>query len=887
MAVPDAFTAPADAALAGVEPPITQAQAALMETRGPLTVTAEATAAATGAASAVLAEAAMTGAPDMAAPASGSSHNANISPASPVSRPPLADQPHPAETHAPWRIGATPLRREDARLITGRGNFVADIELPGQLYCAFVRSPHAHAEVLAINAAAALALPGVSAVLTGAQMAEDGVGTMRCLWPVQGLDGPAIEPPRWGLARDRVRHVGEAVALVIAASRALAEDAAELVEVDYAPLPPITAAPAALADGAPLLHAEAPGNLCYHYERGDRAATAAAFARAAHVTRLTLTNQRLAGCALEPRGLIATPATDNPEGLLLFAATQVPHHLRRLIAEQLGIEEALLRVIAPDVGGGFGYKGKYYPEEIVLAWAARRLQVPLKWIATRAESFLTDLQGRDHHTEAALALDADGHFLAVEVRSVVNLGAYVSTMGTSISSVVYTGLLSGMYRIPAMHAEVKGVFTSTIPTDAYRGAGRPEACYVLERLADQAARELGIDRADLRRRNLVAQSAMPYTSSAGPVYDSGDFPRVFERALVLADYAGFVARQGKGSIQGRYRGLGLACFVESSGVGPSKMALANGARVSLEEHAEISIDAQGHLTAVIGTQNHGQGHETVFSQILGARLGLGPRDISIVEGDTGRIAQGTGTFGSRSVAVGGSALQLAADALIADGRAICARAWGLDAADVSFDASLGHFRAPQSDTPFSLADVVHLQEGSPGAWRAVGRFDPSAFAFSNGVHLCEVEVDADTGVVHLLRYSAVDDVGTIIHPTIVEGQLHGGVVQGLGQALREACVYDPETGQPLTGSFMDYGLLRAHDLPAHLESENDETQPYGLNPLGAKGAGEAGTIAAPAAVVSAVLDALRPLGVTDLEMPLTPPRVWAAIQAARKRASPG
>jgi carbon-monoxide dehydrogenase large subunit len=776
--------------------------------------------------------------------------------------------PDPASS---WCIGASPRRREDARLITGRGNYVADIALPGQQYAAFVRSPHAHAQVLGIDAAAALAMPGVSAVLTGAEMAADGVGTMRCLWPVQGVDGPAIEPPRWGLARERVRHVGEPVALVIAATRAQAEDAAEQVAVEYQPLPAVTTPAAALASPT-LLHAQAPGNLCYRYERGNRAAAQAAFAGAAHITRLTLVNQRLAGCALEPRGVIAAPAGD---GLLVYSATQVPHHLRRLIAEQLGIAETALRVIAPDVGGGFGYKGKYYPEEIALAWAARRLRRPVKWIASRGESFISDLQGRDHHTKAALALDAEGRFLAVRVESQVNLGAYVSTMGTSISSVVYTGLLSGMYRIPALHAEVKGVFTNTVPTDAYRGAGRPEACYVLERLIDQAARELALDRADLRRRNLIAASAMPYTSSAGPVYDCGDFPRVFERALELADYAGFAARRGEAAARGGYLGLGLAGFVESSGVGPSKMALANGARVSLEEHAEIYVDAQGLVTAVIGTHNHGQGHETVFSQILGARLGVAPGDITIVEGDTGRIAQGTGTFGSRSVAVGGSALQRAADVLIAAGRVAAARAWQVDETQVVFEtAPRGCFMA--GARRMDLAEFSRLQPD----FKAVGRFDPEAFAFSNGVHLCEVEVDIDTGVIRLLRYSAVDDVGTVIHPTIVEGQLHGGVAQGLGQALREACVYDPESGQMLSGSFMDYGLLRSHDMPAHFESETDQTQPYGLNPLGAKGAGEAGTIAAPAALVSAVLDALRPLGVTGLEMPLSPARVWAAIQAA-------
>jgi len=811
-----------------------------------------------------------------------------------------------------WDVGAAPLRREDARFITGRSRFVADISLPGQLHCAFVRSPHAHAQMERVDTREAVGMAGVRAVLTGAEMADDGVGPLRSLWLVRSAGAPSVEPPRWALARDRVRHIGEAVAVVIAQSREAAEDAAERVSVDYTPLPALIDPRQARMVNALPLHKTAPGNRCYTYERGDRAATAAAFSAAAHITRLTLVNQRVAGCALEPRALLAAPAvpavsaehgmpcapgapgvpaTPAPELLTLYSSTQVPHHIQQLLCEELDLAPSAVRVVAPDVGGGFGYKGKHCAEELVLAWAARRLQCPLKWVATRSESFLSDLQGRDHHSEAALALDGDGRFLAIQVDTLVNLGAYVSTMGSAISSVIYTSLLCGMYQIGAMHARVEGVFTNTLPTDAYRGAGRPEACYVLERLVDQAAVELGIARAELRRRNLVPARAVPYTSAAGPVYDSGDFQRVFERALALADYPGFPARRAQATSRGAHLGLGIACFVESSGVGPSKLAQAGGARVALSESATVSVHVDGSVTAVIGTQNHGQGHETVFTQILATRLGLDPARIEIVEGDTGRIAHGTGTFGSRSVAVGGSALLLAAEDLIKSGRQAAARAWGIAIDDVSYTIVDGVGRyvadARSLDTA-AISRLIHDPEasgagsesGGAPAWRGHATFDPQAFAFSNGVHLCEVEVDTNTGIVKVLRYSAVDDVGRVIHPAIVEGQLHGGVAQGLGQALKEACVYDPDTGQLLTGSFLDYALPRSEDAPARFDSENDESQPYRLNPLGAKGAGEAGAIAAPAALVNAVLDALRPLGVTDLEMPLTPARVWAALRAA-------
>ncbi len=782
-------------------------------------------------------------------------------------------------------IGARVLRTEDRRFLTGRGEFVADLALPGALHCAIVRSPHAHARIRALDARAAVEAPGVAAVLTGADMAADGVGPMRTLWPIRSHDGtPMAEPPRWALARDTVRHVGEPVAVALAAGRAAALDAAERVEVDYEPLPALASAADAAADGAPHLHAAAPGNVCFRWQRGDAAAVERAFATAAHVVELHLRNPRIAGCALEPRAVAALPGADDAS-LTLYATTQVPHHLRRLVAEELGWPEVALRVIAPDVGGGFGYKGKHYPEETIVAWAARRLRRPVRWVATRTESFVSDLQARDHDTRCALALDRDGRFLGLRVDTRANLGAYVSTVGAAIPSAIYSALLAGVYATPAIHVEVTGLFTNTVPTDAYRGAGRPEACFVLERLADEAARALGLDRAEIRRRNLVPVSAMPYRTPIGPTYDCGDFPRVFARALALGDYAGFDARRAASAARGRARGIGIACFVESSGVAPSKLAGALGARAGFFESAEVCVDATGAVRAALGTHSHGQGHATTFAQILASRLGVPLARIRIVEGDTAAVPYGTGTFGSRSLAVGGSALHAATAKVIDKGRRIAAHRLEAAEADVAF--ADGRYAVAGTDRAITFGEVARaahtahdLPSGVEPGLQESAFYDPSNFAFSNGVHLCEVEVDPETGVVQLAGYAAVDDIGTVINPMIVEGQLHGGVAQGAGQALAEACVYDAG-GQLLSASFQDYALPRADELP-DLVSENDESQPCTHNPLGAKGCGEAGTIAAPAAIVNAILDALAPLGVDAIEMPATPQRVWQAIARARR-----
>ncbi|MCS6920414.1 MAG: xanthine dehydrogenase family protein molybdopterin-binding subunit [Elioraea sp.] len=782
-------------------------------------------------------------------------------------------------------IGASLRRLEDERFLTGRGNYVTDLDFPDALACVLVRSPHPHAEILSIDASEALASEGVVAVFSGADMAADGVRPMRVIWTITSYDGrPMAEPPRYALARGRVRHVGEPVAAVLASRLSAALDAAERVAVHYAPLPSVVDAAQAAANGAPQLHAQAPANVSFRFRRGDEAATARAFSDAACVVTLDLVNQRIAGCALEPRAVLGVPGRD-PGTLTLYATTQAPHFVRRLVAEQLGLPEVAVRVIAPDVGGGFGYKGKHYPEETIVAWASRRLGRPVKWVATRAESFLSDTQARDHRTRASLALDASGRFLGLRVETTANLGAYVSTFGAAIPSAIYSALLAGVYATPAIFVEVTGVFTNTVPTDAYRGAGRPEACFVLERLADEAARALGMDRAEIRRRNLIPREAMPYRTPVGPTYDCGDFPRVFARALAAAGYAQFEERRRAAGARGRLRGIGISCFVESSGVAPSRLAGALGARAGFFESAEVRLDATGAVQASLGTHNHGQGHATTYAQILSSLLGVPASRVRLVQGDTALVPYGTGTFGSRSIAVGGAALAIAARKVTDKARRIAAHM--LEAADSDLEFSSGTFRVKGTDRAIGLAEVAraanvahNLPPGTEPGLHETAFYDPSNFAFSNGVHLCEVEVDPETGAVEVTGYWAVDDIGTVINPMIVEGQAHGAIVQGLGQGLVEACAYDPD-GQLLSGSLLDYALPRASDLPA-LHTETDESQPCTHNVLGAKGCGEAGTIAAPAALVNAVLDALSPLGVRSITMPLTPARVWEAIQAARQ-----
>ena len=718
-------------------------------------------------------------------------------------------------------------------------------------------------------------------------MAADGIKAMRPLWVIASRDGsPMAEPPRFALARGTVRHVGEPIAAVIATTREQAMDGAERVRVDYETLPAVVDVRAAQAVSAPQLHAGVPGNVCFRWARGDEAHVRTVFVSAAHVIALELINNRVAGAAIEPRAVLAA-CGPGIEKLTLYSSTQVPHHIRRLVAEQLGLGEGALRVIAPDVGGGFGYKGKLYPEETIIAWAARRLDRPVRWSATRAESFLADNQARDHVTEAELALDGEGHFLALHVRTWANLGAYVSTFGAAIPSAIYSSLLAGVYRTTAIFVESTGIFTNTAATDAYRGAGRPEACYVLERLADKAAAELRMDRAEIRRRNLIRPHEMPYKTPIGPTYDCGDFPKIFSRVLALAGYEKFHLRYAQAVRAGRLRGIGLACYVESSGIAPSRFAGALGARTGFYESAAIRVEPDGSVRAALGTHNHGQGHATSLAQILNSSLGVPVEQIEVIEGDTDLVPYGTGTFGSRTIAVGGCALHRAAEKVIAKGKLIAAHLLEAAASDIDFVD--GSFAVTGTDRRASLATVAKaayvphdfpLETAEPGLADQAA-YDPPSFAFSNGAHACEVEIDPQTGRIEVVGYWAVDDVGTVINPMIVHGQIHGGVAQGIGQALLEYCAYDTD-GQPVTGSLMDYGLPRADDFPL-MVAECDESQPCTHNPLGAKGCGEAGAIAAPAAVVSAALDALAPLGIADLDMPLTSEQVWRRIRSAEQR----
>ena len=742
-------------------------------------------------------------------------------------------------------IGLSVRRVEDRRFLEGSGRFIADLVLPGELHCAIVRSPYPHARIRSIS------IPRHVLGLTGKDMAADGVGPMRAGWVLPGM----LEVPRWALARDTVRHVGEPVAAVFAETLAAAEDAAEQVFIEY--------------EALPLLKDES----CFRWTRGDSAAVEEVFSKAKRKIEIELVNNRLCGAAIETRGAISTGDT-------LYCGTQAPHHIRRWVCEELGIDEGRLRVVSRDMGGGFGYKGKHYPEETLVVWAARRLRRPVKWIAGRNESFLSDTQGRDHRTKAELAVSPEGEFLGLKVQTTADVGAYVSTFGAAIPGPIYSALLAGVYRTPAVFVEVSGIFSNTVPTDAYRGAGRPEACYVLERLADKAARELGIDRAEIRRRNLIPVSAMPYKTPVGPTYDCGNFPQILERALAISSYADFEARRAAAKKNNRLRGIGIACFVESSGVAPSKLAGMMGARGGFYESAQVRVAPDGSVTAYLGTHNHGQGHETAFSQILSQSLGIEIEKIKIVEGDTAAVPAGTGTFGSRSIAVGGSALHVAAGKIIEKGRRIAAHLLEASHADISFEK--GFFEVSGTDRKLSFAQIAgaaYVPHNYPHDALEPGLdenafYDPPNFAFSNGAHVCEVEVDPDTGHAEIAAYWTVDDIGTVINPMLVEGQIQGALAQGIGQALYERTAYDD--GQLLSASFMDYALPRASDLPDPV-GELDQSQPCTHNPLGAKGCGESGAIGAPAAVMSALLDALSPLGVTDLEMPATPHRVWRAI----------
>ncbi|HYF85154.1 xanthine dehydrogenase family protein molybdopterin-binding subunit [Azospirillum sp.] len=792
----------------------------------------------------------------------------------------------------PNGIGASVRRREDQRFLTGRGNYTDDFKRPNMTHAVHVRSPYAHARILGIDFTDALAMPGVVAVLTGADMEADKVGSLPCGWQIHSKDGsPMKEPPHYPLARDRVRYVGDAVAVVIAETREQARDAAEMVVVDYEELPAVGSSTRAVAGGAPLVHDDAPDNVCYDWHLGDQAAVDAAFANAAHIARIDLVNQRLVPNAMEPRAAMGEYDQSNGE-YTLTTTSQNPHVTRLLMgAFVLGIPEHKLRVVAPDVGGGFGSKIFHYGEEAVVTWAARKVGRPVKWTADRSESFLTDAHGRDHVSHAELAMDADGNFLALRVSTLANLGAYLSTFAPSIPTYLYATLLAGQYKTPAIYAEVKAVFTNTSPVDAYRGAGRPEACYLIERLVDVAAGVMGMDKTEIRRRNFVPKEAMPYQTPVALQYDTGDFAKNLDIALPLVDYPGFQQRRAESKARGKQRGIGFATYIEACGIAPSNVAGALGARAGLYECAEVRFHPTGSVTVFTGSHSHGQGHETTFAQIVADRFGIPIENVEIVHGDTNKIPFGMGTYGSRSLAVGGSALVKAMDKVERKAKKIAAHM--LEAAETDIEVKDGRFTVAGTDKSLGIGDIAlqayvphnfPLDELEPGLDEQAF-YDPKNFTYPNGCHVCEVEIDPDTGVTTIVSFAAVDDFGNVINPLIVEGQVHGGLVQGIGQALYENCVYDEESGQLVTGSYMDYCMPRADDVPSFTVRYHED-QPCTHNPLGVKGCGEAGTIGAAAAVMNAVVDALSEYGVTHMDMPATPEKVWRVIRDATPAPAP-
>ncbi|MBK8740860.1 MAG: xanthine dehydrogenase family protein molybdopterin-binding subunit [Betaproteobacteria bacterium] len=776
----------------------------------------------------------------------------------------------------PQQIGASVRRKEDYRFLTGAGQYTDDIDQPRQTYAVFLRSPHAHAKIKSIDTAAAIRAPGVVAIYTGADLPAT-VGGLPCGWLITSTDGtPMKEPKHPLLAQGKVRYVGDQVAIVIAESIPQAKDAAELIEVDYEVLPAVVDT-ASAARAATAVHDEAPDNVCYVWALGDKAAVDAAFASAAHVTRLDFANNRLIPNAIEPRACVASYSRSD-ESYTLYTTSQNPHVERLLMtAFVLGLPEHKVRVIAPDVGGGFGSKIYLYAEETVCVWASKLINRPIKWTADRSEAFLTDAHGRDHVSAAELALDKDGKFLALRAHTTANMGAYLSTFASCIPTILHATLLAGQYTTPSIYCEITAVFTNTTPVDAYRGAGRPEATYLLERLVSIAAREMGLAQGEIRRRNFI--TTFPYQTPVALMYDSGDYHAIMNRAEHLADVAGFAARKQASAAGGKLRGIGYSSYIEACGIAPSNIAGALGARAGLFEAGEVRVHPTGKVTIFTGSHSHGQGHETTFSQVVADRLGIPMEDVDIQHGDTGKVLFGMGTYGSRSLAVGGTAIVKALDKVIAKGRKIAAHL--LEAADTDIEFKDGKFSIAGTDRSIPFAQIAltayvphnyPLDKLEPGL-NENAFYDPANFTFPAGTYICEVEVDPGTGQVRIDRWTAVDDFGNIVNPMIVEGQVHGGLAQGIGQALLEGCVYDQETGQLLTGSYMDYAMPRADDLPSFTVATT--CTPCTHNPLGVKGCGEAGAIGAPPALISAICDAT---GARDIPMPASPHRVWQAMQ---------
>ncbi len=777
-------------------------------------------------------------------------------------------------------VGQRILRKEDHRYITGKGRYTDDIQQVGMTYGCFVRSPYARADIKGFDVSQALEMEDVISVLTGLDVAADGLGGLPCGWMIHSKDGSEMrQPVHPVMAAERVNYLGEPVALVVAETKEAAKNAAELVLVDYEELTPVVDV-ASAAQGEQL-YAEVPNNTCYEWGLGDEAATDEGFASAAHVTHIELTNNRLIPNAIEPRAALAEYNSGTDE-IVLHTTSQNPHLVRLILTAFVQIApEHKLRVIAPDVGGGFGSKIFIYSEETALAWASKKLGLSIKWTAERSESFLTDAHGRDHVTKAALAMDSQGQFWAFKVSTTANMGAYLSTFASSVPTYLYGTLLAGQYRTPAIYVEVNSVFTNTAPVDAYRGAGRPEATYLVERIVEKAAGEIGLNPAELRRRNFIGKDQFPYQTPVALEYDIGDYEASLDKALEMASYETFERRRVEALARGKLRGIGLSCYIEACGLAPSQVAGALGAGVGLWESGEVRVNPTGSVTVLTGSHSHGQGHETTFAQLVADRLGLAIEDVEVVHGDTGKLDFGLGTYGSRSLAVGGSALSVAADKVVEKGRKIAALLLNTEVDNIAFDAPVYKMMDSNETKTFQeIAFAAYVNHDWPSDNLEPGLaekafYDPLNFTYPAGTHICEVEIDPDTGVTEIVQFVAVDDFGTIINPMIVEGQVHGGLAQGIGQALLEQAVYD-ESGQLVTGSYMDYCMPRADNFPDFKVGMT--CTPCTHNPVGAKGCGEAGAIGSPPAVMNAVINAL---GGVEIDMPATPEKVWRAVLSSQ------
>ncbi len=779
-------------------------------------------------------------------------------------------------------IGKAPRRREDFRFLKGIGRYTDDINQRGQTYCYIVRSSVAHGTIDKIDVSAAEAAPGVVKVLTGADFTE--VGGLPCGWQVTDKNGEPMKEPRHPiLAHGKVRHVGDPVVAVIAETLKQAKDAAQLVDIEIGELPAVVNMKDAVSGSAPALHEEAADNLCFDWEFGDKAATDEAFAKAAHVTKIDLVNNRLVPNAIEPRAAIGVYDMAMDEHTL-YTTSQNPHVIRLLMgAFVLSIPEHKLRVVAPDVGGGFGSKIYHYAEEALVTVAAKLIGRPVKWTAERSESFISDAHGRDHLTHAEMAFDANNNVIGLKCETYANMGAYLSTFAPCIPTWLHGTLLAGQYKTPAIFCNVKAVFTSTVPVDAYRGAGRPEATYILERTMNKAALELGVDQAELRRQNFIQPDQFPYQTPVAVVYDTGDYEASLNMALEMADYAGFAQRRAEAKARGKLRGIGIASYIEACGIAPSSLVGTLGARAGLYEAATVRVNPTGSVAVMTGSHSHGQGHETTFAQVVAEKLGLPMESVDIVHGDTGKIPFGMGTYGSRSLAVGGTAIVNALNKVIEKGRKIAAHLLEASEGDVEFENGVYRVKGTDREKTFGevalVAYVPHqypIDEIEPGL-EETAFYDPANFTFPAGTYVCEVEVDPRTGRTDIVRFVAADDFGNIVNPMIVEGQVHGGLAQGIGQAMLEQAVYD-EDGQLLTGSYMDYTMPRADDVPSF--EVGTTCTPCTHNPLGVKGCGEAGAIGAPPAVINAICDALKDHGVAHMDMPATPEKIWRAIHSA-------